>query len=230
MERTFSFSDDSINVALPSAPAPLSTGLTEQSHIFLHNSEPAWHLVKIRQILSAAYQRKYFNVSDSVAHSLASNWTLFAKAREWFDHAPKAAPRYFPMLYKLEHLYTNVMTLSPTIQYSTLCDYDKVLLFDRCIQYIAELYRILQNDSWLPYLTFLDIQRSYPVVERFIDAHASHVDDHLGIVRVEPQVRFGCGALYFDAERDLFLLDRFARILQRAHVQPCFVEPGHEAG
>lgn len=176
MERSFSFSDDSINVALPSAPAPLSTGWTDQSHIFLHNSEPAWHLVKIRQILSTAYQRKYFNASDSVPHSLASNWTLFAKTREWFDHAPKAVPRYFPMLYKLELLYTNVMTLSPTSQYVALCDYDKVVLFDRCVQYIAELHRILQNDSWLPYMTFLDIQRAYQVGQRFMDLVARDFD------------------------------------------------------
>ncbi|KAH8427993.1 Zn(II)2Cys6 transcription factor [Aspergillus melleus] len=173
MERTFSFSDDSVNVALPSAPG---SGSTEQSHIFLHRSEPAWHLVKIRQILSAAYQRKYFNVSDSVPHWLASNWTLFSRTREWFDHTPKVVPRYFPMLYKLELLYTNVMILSPTSQYSTLCDYDKVLLFDRCIQYIAELHRILQNDSWLPYMTFLDIQRAYQVGQRFIDLVARDFD------------------------------------------------------
>lgn len=173
MERTFSFSDDSVNVALPSAPPPLSTG---PSRIFLHGSEPAWHLVKIRQILSAAYQRKYFNVSDSVSHSLASNWTLFAQAREWLDQAPNLLPRYFPMLYKLELLYTNVMILSPTSQYSTLCDYDKVLLFDRCIQYIAELHRILQNDTWLPYMTFLDIQRAYQVGLRFTDLLARDFD------------------------------------------------------
>ncbi|KAA8644583.1 fungal specific transcription factor domain-containing protein [Aspergillus tanneri] len=172
LERTFSFSDDSVNVALPAA----GSGLTEPSLIFLHSSEPAWHLIKIRRILSAGYQRKYFNASDLLSQTVVSNWTLYAEASEWFDHPPKAVPQYFPMLYKLELLYTTVMILSPTCQYCNLCDYDKVLLFDRCMQYIAEFHRILKDDRWLPFMTFLDIQRVYQVSVRFTDVVARDFD------------------------------------------------------
>ncbi|KAJ1715613.1 fungal-specific transcription factor domain-containing protein [Aspergillus flavus] len=163
LERTFSFSDDSINVALPSASGSAMAG---KSHIFLHSSKPAWKIVEIREILSSAYQTRYFN-TDGL--SLESAWVLCSRARDWFDNTPKNVPNYFPVLYRSELLYTTIMILSPSQDYSKLCDYGKVLLFDRCIQYAAELHHILGTRNWLPLMTSLDIRRIYQVSRRLVD-------------------------------------------------------------
>jgi hypothetical protein len=163
LERTFSLSDESANVDLPSTNGSVIAG---KSNIFLHSSKPAWDIVQIRKILSSAYQAKYFS-PDGL--SLESTWILCSRAREWFDNTPKNVPNYFPTLYKLELLYTTVMILSPNQEYSRLCDYGKILLLDRCIQYIAELHHILETQNWLSFISSLDIQRTFQVSRRLVD-------------------------------------------------------------
>ncbi|PYI12393.1 hypothetical protein BO78DRAFT_3074 [Aspergillus sclerotiicarbonarius CBS 121057] len=174
-ERTFSFSDDSVNVALPSSATSLGASITEKSHIFLRSSEPAWHIVRIRQILSEAYQRKYFHEHETSLQPPVSTWTLCSRAYEWFDKIPSNTPNYFPVLYRLELLYTTVMILSPSDGNPALCDYSKIALFDCCMRYINQLHEVLRNPTWLPFLTFLDIERAYQVAQRFIgDMTDSH--------------------------------------------------------
>ncbi|KAE8349784.1 fungal-specific transcription factor domain-containing protein [Aspergillus coremiiformis] len=163
LERTFSLSDDSVDVALPAISGSAMTGKT---CIFLHSSKPAWNVVEIREILSSAYQTKYFS-TDGL--SLESTWVLCSRAQEWFDNTPKNVPNYFPVIYKLELLYTTIMILSPTQDSSRLCDYGKILLFDRCIQYTAELYRIIETRTRLPLMSSLDIHRVYQVGQRLVN-------------------------------------------------------------
>ncbi|OJZ92294.1 hypothetical protein ASPFODRAFT_202092 [Aspergillus luchuensis CBS 106.47] len=167
-ERTFSFSDESVDVALPSSATSLGASLTEKSHIFLRSSEPAWHIVKIRQILSEGYQRKYFHEHETSLQAPASTWALCSKAYEWFGKFPSNVPNHFPILYRLELSYTIVVILSASDEPTALCDYSKIVLFHCCMQYINELYEVLKNPTWLPLMTFLDIQRTYQVGRRFI--------------------------------------------------------------
>ncbi|KAF7588127.1 hypothetical protein BBP40_006127 [Aspergillus hancockii] len=162
LERTFSLSDESANVKLPSTSGSAGTG----KNIFLHSSKPAWDIVEIRKILSSAYQSKYFS-ADGL--SPESTWVLCSRAREWFDGTPKNMSSYFPILYKLELLYTTVIILSPKQEYSRLCDYGKILLLDRCIQYATELHRVLEMPNWSPSILSLDIQRMYQVSRRLVD-------------------------------------------------------------
>ncbi|OOF95723.1 hypothetical protein ASPCADRAFT_405436 [Aspergillus carbonarius ITEM 5010] len=175
-ERTFSFSDDSVNVALPSSATSLGASLTEKSHIFLRSSEPAWHIVKIRRILSEAHQRKYFHEHETSLQPPVSTWTLCSRAYEWFDNIPSNTPNYFPVLYRLELIYTTVMILSPGDGKPALCDYSKIALFDCCMRYIAQLHQVLRNPTWLPFMTFLDIERAYQIAQRFIGDMTSNHD------------------------------------------------------
>ncbi|KAE8145460.1 fungal-specific transcription factor domain-containing protein [Aspergillus avenaceus] len=161
LERTFSLSDDSINVAIPSTADSVLVG---KNQIFLHGSEPALNMVQIRKILSSAYQRKYFS-SDGMP--LESTWILCSTAQEWFDNTPMSMPSCFPNCYRLELLYTTVIILSPTLEYR-LCEYGKVLLFDTCVQYTLELHRLMESPSGLSLLTVLDIQRAYQASRRLL--------------------------------------------------------------
>lgn len=163
LERTFSMSDESVNVALPSESSSAS------SPIFLHSPTPAWHLVKIRQILSTAYQKKYIHDNDPSVQSPNSTWRLCTKAQEWFNTMPQTAPKFFPLLCRLELLYTMVIILSPNGSPPTTYDYDKVLLFDHCLHFIDEAHQILRGPHLLPFLTCLDILRVFQVSQRLID-------------------------------------------------------------
>ncbi|PWY80661.1 hypothetical protein BO70DRAFT_362613 [Aspergillus heteromorphus CBS 117.55] len=176
LERTFSLSDDSINVALPSSTTSLGSQLTEKSHIFLRSSEPAWHIVKVRQILSEAYQKKYFHEHETSLHPSASAWSLCSKTCKWFDDIPSNAPNYYPVMCRLELLYTTVMILALNDGQCAPSDYSSVVLFDCCMQYIGQLHEVLRNPAWLPLITFLDIERTFQVARRFLEAMTGNED------------------------------------------------------
>jgi len=187
LDRTFSFSDDSANVALPSY-----SSAAEYSHIFSRSLEPAWNIARIRQLLSEAYQRKYFADLTSSFKTPASTWVLASQASEWLSTVPKNAPISYPALYRLEHLYTTIIILSPSTRHIPPCNYTKLLVFNRCIDYIRELHQILQTRTWLPAITFLDIQRVYQISRRLINIITQDFDLLVGFIPAVPQVPDDC--------------------------------------
>lgn len=190
MQRTYSFSDGSVNVALPSVTAPGAP--IEQTHIFLRSPAPALHIVKIRQILSAGYQEMHYSGRDPSPQPLVLIWTLCWRAREWFHQCPPNAPSHFSLLYRLELLYTIIILLSPSHRYPTLHDYNKTLLFDRCMDYISQIHQVLENPSALPFLTYLDIQRVHQVGRLFVNVLSCNYDKLIsGTVPVPPSVPAG---------------------------------------
>ncbi|KAL4787215.1 fungal-specific transcription factor domain-containing protein [Aspergillus varians] len=189
LDRTFSFSDDSVNVALP------SHSRADQSYIFSRSSEPAWNVVKIRRILSAAYQEKYFTATESSSETPASTWVLFSQATEWFNNLPKNSSQLLPILYHWEFLYTTIVILSPSIGHLLLCNYSKLLLFNRCIDYIRQLHQILENRRLLLAVTTLDVQRVYQVSRRFINIISQGFDLLMSSVTAIPQVPSDCPSL-----------------------------------
>ncbi|KAJ5544823.1 hypothetical protein N7535_006789 [Penicillium sp. DV-2018c] len=204
MRRTFSFSDGSVNVALPSITTSSGAAI-EQSHIFLRNPAPALHIVKIRQILSAGYQEMHCNGRDPSPQALALIWTLCWQAREWYHQCPKNAPNHFSLLYRLELLYTIIILLSPSYRYPVLHEYNKALLFDRCMDYISQIHQVLENPSALPFMTYLDIQHVHQVGRIFVDILSQNYDQLISTtVPAPPPVPAGSPDPPVLAEEDLF--------------------------
>ncbi|OQE43008.1 hypothetical protein PENCOP_c003G07041 [Penicillium coprophilum] len=203
MQRTYSFSDGSVNVALPSITAPGAP--IEQTHIFLRSPAPALHIVKIRQILSAGYQEMHYNGRDPSPQPLVLIWTLCWRAREWFHQCPKNAPNHFSLLYRLELLYTMIILLSPSHRYPTPHDYNKALLFDRCMDYISQIHQVLENPSALPFLSYLDIQRVHQVGRLFVNVLSNNYDKLISAtVPTPPSVPLGTPEPPVLADEDLF--------------------------
>lgn len=134
------------------------------------------HIVRIRQILSVGYQEMHYSGRDPSPQPLVLVWTLCWRAREWFHQCPKNAPNHFSLLYRLELLYTIIILLSPSHRYPTLHDYNKALLFDRCMDYISQIHQVLENSSALPFLTYLDIQRVHQVGRLFVNVFSENYD------------------------------------------------------
>ncbi|KAJ5303319.1 hypothetical protein N7476_010118 [Penicillium atrosanguineum] len=174
LQRTFSFSDASVNVAMPSAGTGVSPG--EHNHIFLRSPAPALHIVKIRQILSSGYQDMYYSSREVSTQSLVSIWTLCSQSQQWYNECPKSTPNHFSLLYRLELIYTIIILLSPSHRYPILDDYNKALLFDRCMDYISQIHQVLANPSLLPFLTFFDIQRVHQVGHKFVEILSDNFD------------------------------------------------------
>lgn len=128
----------------------------------------AVHLIKIRRILSTGYQQMYFDGRDRVPNALARTWKLCADAREWYAGAPMSTTSSFSLLYRLELLYCTIVFLSPSFGDPIICDFSRVLLFDRCIDYVSQLHQVLENPGSLPFMTFVDIRRIFQVGERLV--------------------------------------------------------------
>ncbi|QKX55877.1 uncharacterized protein TRUGW13939_02976 [Talaromyces rugulosus] len=165
LKFNFSFSDASVNVALPHATS--SSNPTTEGFM-LSNLEPAIHLFKLRRILSPGYQEMYGNGRSPSPQPLLLTWKLCAEARDWYDQAPTNIPSSFNLLYRLELLYSTIIFLSPSYRDPVICDFSKALLFDRCIDYISQFHQVVVNSSGLPLATYLDIQRVRGIGQRFV--------------------------------------------------------------
>ncbi|KAL4750135.1 hypothetical protein BDW72DRAFT_119515 [Aspergillus terricola var. indicus] len=181
LDRTLSFSDDSVNVAFPSSKL-------ERTYIFSHSSEPAWSMVKIRRILSAAYQQKYFTTTDSSFQFPTSTWVLYSQATEWFYNMPKNSSEVLAIKYHLEFLYTTTVILAPSTRHLPPCDYIKLLLFNRCIDYVHQLHQILESRIRLHVMDSLEIQRVYQIIRRLINIVNHSFDVLMSPVLAAPQV------------------------------------------
>ncbi|KAL4862047.1 hypothetical protein BDV12DRAFT_179375 [Aspergillus spectabilis] len=186
LERTCSFSDNSVNVALPPYPT------AEQSYIFSRSSEPAWSMVKIRRILSAAYQEKYFTAFDSSPQTPATAWILCSQASEWFNNTPRDSSQFIPILYRLELLYTTIIILSPSDRHLPNCNYTTLLLFNRCIDYVRQIHQVLEDQALLSMITYVDIQRVYQVTRKFANIISQGFDLHVSHVPATPNVPVDC--------------------------------------
>ena len=134
----------------------------------MKTSDFATHMIKIRQILSKGYQEMYFNGRDPVPYAQARTWRLCADAREWYANAPVATISSFGLLYRLELLYCTVVFLSPSFGDPDICDFSRVVLFDRCLDYVSQLHQVLEQPGNLPFMTFVEIRRLYQVGDRLV--------------------------------------------------------------
>ncbi|KAL1999470.1 hypothetical protein VTN02DRAFT_4459 [Thermoascus thermophilus] len=186
-ERAFSFSDDSVNVALPRLPTShVQPAVAHQNHVFLRSLEPALHIFKIRQILSAGYQEMFYNGHCPSPQPLVLTWTLCAKAREWSDTCPKQMSCYFTLLCRLELLYTTIILVSPSHRDPAICDFSKAVLFDRCVDYVSQVHQVLENPSGFPFLSYVDVQRVHQVGRRFVEVLSQNYDKLLSRSMPEP--------------------------------------------
>jgi hypothetical protein len=128
----------------------------------------------------------YYSSREASPQPLVLIWTLCFQARQWYHECPKNAPNHFSLLYRLELLYTMIILLSPSHRYPVLCDYNKALLFDRCMDYISQIHQVLENPNILPFLTFFDIQRVHQVGHKFVEVLSDNFDMLLSLTVPTP--------------------------------------------
>jgi hypothetical protein len=180
LERAFSFTDDSVNVSLPALPQPSSNPtLSWQNHVFLRSLEPAVHLFKMRRLQSASYQDMYYGGRTPSPDASAATWVFCEKARNWLDNVPTGTPHYFAVLYELELLYSLVIALSPSHRSPTISDLNRTLIFKYSIDFVSRFHQVVQNPSWLPFMTYMDTKRVHVVGKRFLEILDGHYNQLL---------------------------------------------------
>lgn len=169
-ERSFSFTDDSVNVCLPTLPqSPNNPTVSWQNHVFLRSLEPAVHLFNMRRLQSSAYQEMYYSGRTPSPEASTATWIFCDNARKWLENSPRGTPHYFAVLYELELLYSLIVALSPSHRSPTITDLNRALIFKYATDFISRFHQVVQNPSWLPFMTYMDIKRVHVVGKRFLE-------------------------------------------------------------
>ena len=180
--RAFSFTDDSAAVSLPASTAKMSLDSENQpaTQLFLHSLKPSLSLFDIRRVQSAFYQTTYCSAQKewSASTSAESTSSILQDIHSWFATVPASLSQRHLFFFRLESLYSQILALSPScrIPLPNMSDLSKTLIFESAIQYVDQLRPVIQDNTWHPFLTYLDFLRVNTVGQQFREAMRTNFD------------------------------------------------------
>ncbi|KAK2735625.1 hypothetical protein FQN57_001171 [Myotisia sp. PD_48] len=162
--RPFSFSDDSVNVPLPSTP--LSATDMEDFKLpvsmFPKSIKPVTQLFEIRRYQSAIYQNLFFSGQSSLDPE-GYFWCHCSTITKWFNSVQKDTPSHLIPIYRLELLYTFILLLSPSKRAPVMNRVTSIRLFGNTTEFIARFQETITSPDISPLVTYIDFERAYTV-------------------------------------------------------------------
>lgn len=166
--KTFSFTDDSTNVAFRWDTRPYSIGWTgHHDRLFLRQLDAAMQILQLRQMQSAAYQLNFQSRARNEQESWSSVTNFLQKIQLWADNLPNVILRPMKQLLRSEVLYGCIIVLSPPGSIMTN-PYGTALLFSYAVEY-AEIMSTADGDlNNFAFCTSNDLIRASHVADRFL--------------------------------------------------------------
>ncbi|KAB2579150.1 Transcriptional activator protein acu-15 [Lasiodiplodia theobromae] len=168
--RSFSFSDDSANVALPFSGSGSSALKTASLNQWGQSFESALDLFRLRQIQSAWYTDLFQSERDAWADPYPRLWKIYNSMASWFTKLSQKISPASRTYFELELLYSYVYILSPSPRCPRIGDYAQRLIVEHCATYSSRLLAVLSEESneKMP-VTFYDAMRAYMTGRQFVD-------------------------------------------------------------
>lgn len=171
--RGVSFTDDSINVALPSSsgfgpiPAPKSgAGMTGPQP-----ADPALLLFQLRRLQSEWYQRLFqANPAETLPDATAYVWQMCHEMRKWAE-ATMVNPNLPPAVrerFDLELRYSYVYCLAPSARTPHVTAYGRALIFEHAIAYVDRAFELVHSAAATAFYTYHDALRVYFMGSQFV--------------------------------------------------------------
>lgn len=186
--RSFSFTDDSTSVALPSQPM----GSNDSNGKIIHGPrsiETALLLFQLRQIQSSWFQELFQSSRDQLQNSNIYIWQMCQEMREWSESFPDSLPLAFKEFFDLELLYSYVYCLAPSCRVQTVSTYGKTLICEYSIAYMQKIFPISRDPINVAFYTYHDALRVYFVGSQFLAVLSGDLDQLLnGIVTLTPSL------------------------------------------
>lgn len=152
--RTFSFTDDSINVVFPASlmgPPTLPPSPT-----------PALLLFQLRRAQSYWYQELYQTHSGAPLHDPTSFvWQMCLEMREWGESLPRDLPPAIRHIFDQELLYSYVYCIAPSSRAPDITDYSRHLIFEYSVAYLDSMHATARDDRSLPFYSYHDALKVY---------------------------------------------------------------------
>lgn len=157
--RTFSFTDNSVNVAFPSAftkdtaPKPITAP---------QSSDPALLLFQLRRAQSYWYQELYQSHTAAPLRDPTSFvWQMCLEMREWGDSLPQTLPPAVRQMFDQELRYSYVYCIAPSGRAPEITDYSRTLIFEYAVAYLDTMYEIAHNCLNNAFYTYHDALKVY---------------------------------------------------------------------
>jgi hypothetical protein len=170
--RAFSFTDEAINVAYPSANH-LSRALSVAGPLTAAPAaDPALLLFQLRRAQSHWYQTLFqSDPNDPLADSATFIWQMCQEMREWGDSLPDTLPPAIRQVFDLELRYSYVYCIAPSARAPHMTAYGRMLIFEHAIAYLDQVYEVAHStatDSAAAFSTYHDALRVFFMGSQFL--------------------------------------------------------------
>ena len=171
--RAFSFSDDSVNVAVIPDPATNSSFVSWYNNpaedLSSTSETSASQLLGLRQIQSNWYQKAFQSSREALTEPWQNRSSALNAMQSWARALPKLTPNPLKHLFLSEMFFSNVLVLSPPQNAGLLCSYGKAVLFDNAVRYSEVTLSMCDTSHSYNCCTNLDILRSRWVGEALLN-------------------------------------------------------------
>lgn len=166
--RTFSFTDDSINVAFPAASQSSSKTSVSDAIAGPQSADPALLLFQLRRAQSFWYQELYQSDPNPLSDPASFVWQMCLDMREWGESLPDTLPPGIRRMFEQELRYSYVYCIAPSQRAPQITDYHRTLIFEYSLAYLDTMYEIVHDSLNSAFYTYHDALKVYFMANQFL--------------------------------------------------------------
>ena len=188
--RTFSFTDEAVNVAFPAVSRRGSQSESQMSAsrpiAGPQSADPALLLFQLRRAQSFWYQALYQSDPTPLPNPTSFLWQMCLDMREWNESLPSTLPSGMRQLFEQELRYSYVYCLSPSVRVPQITDYIRVLIFEYSLDYLNNMYDIAYSGLNIAFYTYHDALKVFFMANQFLAVLRDAQDLLLSGAQVSP--------------------------------------------
>lgn len=167
--RTFSFTDDAVNVAFPHASGFGGRKVSNPGPIAgPQSADPALLLFQLRRAQSHWYQELYQSGSTPLQDPISYIWNMCLDMREWAESLPPTLAPGIRQLFEQELRYSYVYCIAPSARAPQITDYNRILIFEHSMAYLDTIHEIAHGSQNPGFYTYHDVLRIYFMANQFL--------------------------------------------------------------
>ncbi|EWZ91747.1 hypothetical protein FOQG_08547 [Fusarium oxysporum f. sp. raphani 54005] len=166
--RTFSFTDDTVNVAFPQASNNGRKSSVSGPITGPQPADPALLLFQLRRAQSHWYQELYQSGSVPLQDPISYIWKMCLDMREWQDTLPTNLAPEIRQLFDQELRYSYVYCIAPSARAPSITDYNRILIFEHSMAYLDTVHEIAHGAQNSGFYTYHDVLRVYFMANQFL--------------------------------------------------------------
>ncbi|PMB73093.1 Positive regulator of purine utilization [Beauveria bassiana] len=159
--RTFSFTDDSINVAFPASISLRKQSLSSGPIAAPQSTDPALLLFQLRRAQSYWYQELYQSDTTPLTDPTTFLWQMCLDMREWGESLPDSLPPGIRRMFEQELRYSYVYCIAPSVRAPQITDYSRTLIFEYSLEYLNIMLEISRTGLNSAFYTYHDALKVY---------------------------------------------------------------------